>query len=151
MRDFRRDGEFDLALSMFTSFGYFESEEEDLRVLSNVYGSLKPGGVFVMETMSKERLARIFLEATCREFEDGTMLVERHSVTGDWSRASNEWMIVRGEAVKRYRFSHTVYSGRELRERLEGAGFAEVMLYGNLEGAPYDQDATRLVIVARKH
>jgi uncharacterized protein YkwD len=59
-------------------------------------------------------------------------------------------MIVRGDGVKRYRFSHTVYSGRELRERLEETGFSGVMLYGNLEGAPYDQDATRLVIVARK-
>ena len=44
MRDFVRPGAFDLALSMFTSFGYFDDKADDLRVLRQVCESLKPGG-----------------------------------------------------------------------------------------------------------
>ncbi|MEN6624837.1 MAG: hypothetical protein ABFD69_01270 [Candidatus Sumerlaeia bacterium] len=34
--------------------------------------------------------------------------------------------------------------------KLKEAGFATVDIYGDLAGAPYDQNATRLVAVARK-
>ena len=44
MRDFVRADSFDLALSMFTSLGYFDNKEEDLDVLRNVLASLKPRG-----------------------------------------------------------------------------------------------------------
>jgi hypothetical protein len=42
-----------------------------------------------------------------------------------------------------------VYSGQELKDRLLAAGFSRVSLYGNLDGAPYDREASRLVAVAR--
>ena len=60
MRRFVRPASYDLVLNMFTSFGYFDDKDEDLRVLSNIYESLKPGGVLVMDVMSKEWLARVF-------------------------------------------------------------------------------------------
>jgi len=41
MREFGRPGAFDAAISMLTSFGYFEDPEEDLQVLRNVLDSLK--------------------------------------------------------------------------------------------------------------
>ena len=37
MRAFVRPESFDLALSLFTSFGYFNDAEDDLRVLQNVH------------------------------------------------------------------------------------------------------------------
>src|SRR3954451_4506702 len=45
MREFRRPGTFDLAVNIFTSFGYFDNQEEELRVLRNVYENLRKGGV----------------------------------------------------------------------------------------------------------
>jgi hypothetical protein len=42
-----------------------------------------------------------------------------------------------------------VYSGLELKDRLMGAGFSTVALYGGLDGSPYGLDAERLVAVAR--
>jgi len=41
MRGFVRPEGFDLALSLFTSFGYFDDAEDDLRVLRNVHRSLR--------------------------------------------------------------------------------------------------------------
>ena len=57
MRDFVRPAAFDLALSLFTSFGYLDTREEDLAVLRNVRASLKKGGVFVIDVTSKEYVA----------------------------------------------------------------------------------------------
>ncbi len=150
MRDFARPGSFDLALSMFTSFGYFEQPEEDIGVLRNVFLSLRPGGVFLLEMMGKERLARIFQPTTSSSLPDGTLLVERHEVRDAWSRMANEWTLIRDGKARTFRFEHTIYSARELRDRLEQAGFGEVNAFGGFDGAPYGPESERLVVVARK-
>ena len=42
MREFCRADTYDLALSLFTSFGYFDTEQENARVLRNLHASLRP-------------------------------------------------------------------------------------------------------------
>lgn len=150
MRRFERASAFNLACSLFTSFGYFEREEEDLEVLRHVHRSLKPGGALVLEMLGKERLARVYQPTVCTEFPDGALLLQRHEVRSDWSRIRNEWMLLKDGRYRTFHFEHTIYSGRELKERLLASGFAEVQLFGDLEGAPYGVDAARLVAVARK-
>jgi hypothetical protein len=76
--------------------------------------------------------------------------VQRNKVLDDWSRVDNSWILVRGGKATKYSFSHTIYSGVELRESLFSAGFQEVRLYGGLDGRPYGRGAERLVAVARK-
>jgi hypothetical protein len=52
--------------------------------------------------------------------------------------------------ARSFTFEHTVYSGRELKDRLLNCGFKHVQLFGDQQGLPYDLDATRLIAVARK-
>jgi SAM-dependent methyltransferase len=150
MRDFVRAETFDLVLSMFTSFGYFDDKAEDTQVLKNIFLSLKPGGVFLVDVIGKERLAQIFQPTTCSVLADGTKLVQRHEVFDDWTRIRNEWILIRDGQARSFDFHHTVYSGQELKDRLEQAGFTDVQLYGNFDGSPYDLKAQRLIAVGRK-
>src|ERR1039457_5861482 len=62
MREFRRPASFDLACNLFTSFGYFEREEDNLRVLRNVWESLRDGGALVMDMVGRERMERQGME-----------------------------------------------------------------------------------------
>ncbi len=150
MRDFVRTAAFDLALSLFTSFGYFDEKGEDLLVLRNVHESLKPGGVFVIELNGKERLAKIFQPTTSQRLPGGGWLVERHEIFDSWTRIRNEWVVIKDGKSRTFRFHHTVYSGQELKDRLETAGFADIQLFGSLAGGEYGVNAARLVAVARK-
>ena len=151
MRAFVRPDSFDLALSLFTSFGYFDAAEDDLRVLQNVHQSLRPGGALVMDMVSKECLARNFDATTSHKVPDGSLLFQRHAIRDDWTRVSNEWTVVTGTQARTFDFSLRVYSGRELRDLLVRAGFASVDLYGGLDGRRYGLEAERLVAVASKH
>lgn len=150
MRDFVRPGAFDLVLNMFTSFGYFDNKREDLTVLQNMFTSLRPGGTCLIDVVSKEWLARFFQPTTSDALPDGTRLVQRHEIFDDWTRIRNEWILIRKGRARSYRFHHTVYSGQELRERMEKAGFVDVRLYGDLDGSDYGLDARRLIAVGRK-
>ncbi len=149
MRRFNRPKAFELACSLFTSFGYFD-EEDDLRVLRNAFESLVSGGVFVIEIASKEWIARVWQDTLCNKLEDGSVVFQRPEVCADWTRIRNEWILIKDNHAKSFHFEHTIYSGRELKERLLDAGFSEVKLFGDLEGRPYGREATRLVAVARK-
>ena len=149
MREFRRPAAFDLALSLFTSFGYFEAREDDLLVLRNVRASLRPDGIFLMDMVGKEWLARHFEPTRSRTLEDGSLFIDRCRVVDDWTGVENEWILIRDGRARTFRLRLAVYSGQELKDRLLQAGFARVDLYGNLDGAPYDREASRLVAVAR--
>ena len=150
MREFRRSGAFDLAINIFTSFGYFETPAEELRVLQNVHESLRGGGVFVMEMLGKEYLAAHYVPARCTDFADGTVLLQRAKVRDEWTRVFSEWTLIQAGIARSHKFDHFVYSGRELKELLLRAGFSEVRLYGDLRGSAYGPDAQRLVALARK-
>jgi SAM-dependent methyltransferase len=150
MRDFVRPNSFALVLSMFTSFGYFDDRQEDLVVLRNMFKSLQPGGVCLIEVLGKEHLAKVFQPTTSTLLPDGTLLIERHEIFDDWTRIRNEWLLLKNNKARRFRFHTNVYSGLELRDRLELAGFTAIHLYGSLDGDPYGPDAERLIAVATK-
>jgi SAM-dependent methyltransferase len=151
MRAFVRPEAFDVVLNLFTSFGYFEDPAEDRRVAENLCRSLRPGGVMVMEMMGREVLARIFVPRDWQELPDGTLFLQERQVVRDWSWMENRWILVKPDGKRsEYMVSHRLYDGVGLRALLLEAGFAEVELYGGIEGTPYDTEAKRLAAIARK-
>ncbi len=150
MRDFVRPNAYDLILNMYTSFGYFNNKNEDMQVLGNIYDCLRPGGAGVIDTMGKERLAKIFLATASDTLPDGSLLVQKHKIIDDWTRIRNEWILIRKNRVKRFKFDISIYSGQELRDRMERVGFTDVKMYGNFDGTEYGPKAERLIIVGRK-
>jgi SAM-dependent methyltransferase len=150
MREFVRPASFDLACSLFTSFGYFEDEQDDLRVLRNIHQSLEEKGVLIIEVLGKERLARVWKDTMCNELADGSLIFQRPQIRDDWTRIRSEWTLVKESHSRSFTFEHTIYSGRELKDRLLSCGFKQVQLFGDLQGSRYDLDAMRLVAVARK-
>lgn len=150
MRDFVRPEAFNLVISMFTSFGYFDNKDEDLEVLRNIFASLKPGGVFLIDVIGKEYLAKVLQPTTSEILPDESKLIQRHEVFDDWTRVRNEWILVRAGKAKSFKFHNTIYSGQELRDRIEQTGFTDVRLFGNLDGHEYGPNAQRLVAVGYK-
>lgn len=147
MRQFAREEAFDLAISLFTSFGYFEADEDNLGVLRNVRRSLREGGILVLDMNGKESLARRFQSVRLNEYDDGALLVDRAEIEQDWRRVRSEWILIRDDDVRRFEFSVRLYSGEEMQDALRSAGFGQARVYGDLDGSRYAADATRLVAV----
>lgn len=150
MRTFERADTFDLAINMFTAFGYFDDESDNLLVLKRLYSSLAAGGRLVIDVTSKEWLARNFEATSSSKTEDGFLVINRREIIDDWTRIRNQWILVKDTEVKSFEFHHMIYSGQELRDRLDSVGFQRVSLYGDLEGNEYGTEAKRLIAVAEK-
>jgi len=147
MRTFRRAGAFDAVVNLWTSFGYFDDPQDDLRVLRNIRASLRPGGRFLLDVVGKEVLARTWQPVTTT-FHDDLVLVQRDTVEEDWTRLRSDWVLVDGERVRRASLRLRLFSAAELTELLCAAGFSAVRCYGDYAGGPYGPDATRLIAVA---
>jgi SAM-dependent methyltransferase len=148
-RVFRREAAFDAAINMFTSFGYFEDQADDRRVLQNVRSSLRQGAPLLMDTLGKERLARIFTPRSWEE-ADGVLMLAERTMEDDWTMARNREIYIDGTDRWEITWRHRIYSAAELKALLMGEGFGEVRVFGDLAGAPYDQNAMRLVALARR-
>jgi cyclopropane fatty-acyl-phospholipid synthase-like methyltransferase len=149
MRNFQRIKEYDAVVSMFTTFGYFETQAENEQVLININNALKSPGVLIMEMMGKEVLARIFRERGWQQIGKYYFLEER-SISRDWSWVENRWILIGEDEHYEVEISHWVYSAAELQAMLMASGFKDVQFYGDLAGSPYDTTANRLVAVAQK-
>ena len=149
MRRFCRKNCFDAVINMFTSFGYFEDQEDDFAVALNAYRSLKAGGVFLLDMMGKEVLAGIFRERDWYRVGDITVLEER-KVSGNWGWIDAKWTLLKGSERHEIFVSHRLYSAVELKLLLEKCGFNNVDIYGGFDGSSYDQRAERLIALAEK-
>jgi len=150
MRSFLRKESFDIVLSMYSSFGYFEDRSEDLGVLKNVFNSLRVGGQFLLDLRGKEVHAKNFTETISSEMPNGDLVFQRNKNSGDWTRAITTWIYVAGHRADSFKVTLNLYSGAEIRSLLKQTGFSNVRLYGDLAGSPYDHNAKRLIVVAEK-
>jgi len=148
-REFIRTGFFDLAVNLYNSFGYFANQDDDLRLVRNVFNSLKKGGCFIIETYGKEVAVRDFIESEWFE-RAGFMVLTQYKVLDSWTFLHNRWILIKdGERIEKT-FSYRLYSAVEFKSLLLEAGFSKVDSYGDWDGSPYDQHANKLIVVARK-
>jgi SAM-dependent methyltransferase len=148
-REFLVPASFDLAINVFASFGYFESEEDDLGMLENLAGSLRQGGKLVLSCPGKEASVRRFRPRHWQETGRG-LLLEESELTANFTHRRTRWVVIEDGETHTVRFQIRLYSATELTHMLRHAGFRSVATFGDLDGRPYDLDAERLVAVATR-
>lgn len=74
---------FDLALLMFTSFGYFATPEEDIKVLQEVKRVLRPGGMLLVDLPNYDRIIQNFSPERELLLSDNSKIVYRKELVGD--------------------------------------------------------------------
>jgi SAM-dependent methyltransferase len=143
MRDMEFAGQFDLAVNLFSSIGYF-SDDEDRLLIDRFWRALAPGGEFVLDTRNRDHFVRHVTpeEVVGKIRIENTFDVETSRVRGVWSRVDVGERI--GETEVR------LYSAHELRAMLRPERWRQVECYGGLDGVPFTLDSPRLVLIARK-
>ncbi|HEV2131765.1 MAG TPA: class I SAM-dependent methyltransferase [Longimicrobiaceae bacterium] len=141
---------FDAVISLFSSLGYFDRDEEDLAALRAFRAALRPGGVLLLETMHRDALARHYAPRDWWETEVGTVVrVERRfdAVAG----VNHEWMHwQRGADAGEKDHRMRVRTVTEWDALLRAAGLAPESWYGGWNGRPFTHESPRLVVLARR-
>ncbi len=56
------ENKYDAVFNLFTSFGYFDDDNEDIGILKSIKNGLKPNGVFVMDFLNVEKVKNSLVE-----------------------------------------------------------------------------------------
>lgn len=151
MRHIPFEGEFDAVINMFTAFGYLESQAEDRKVLAQVAQALKPGGVFLLETIHRDALTRRFQPHSIQRLDGGVIVLEERQINLLTSRMEVTVTLLHPAGVRTvYGHAMRLYTLTELAEMLAAAGLTLAGAYGGLDGSAVSLESHRLALVARK-
>ena len=146
----RSEKPFDAAVNIYNSFGYCDSIADDTKILEQIYKSLKDGGTFILECISRETAVKYFTEGEWFERAGMTVLTE-FGVVGAWEGLRSKWILIAPDGTRtEHEFVQRLYSAAELRDRLASIGYKAVNVYGGFDLSPYNHKATTMVIVAKK-
>jgi SAM-dependent methyltransferase len=148
MRAFVRPDSFDLALNLYTSFGYAEDPADDKQIVHNLRRSLRANGRLVLELVTRE--TAVATGSHTHDLGQGRSIVERAELVQDGAVIQRSWQLRWPGGERSWMAWHRLYSITSLRELLEQCGFADVAVYGGLDGRAFSPTSDGAVLVARR-
>jgi SAM-dependent methyltransferase len=145
-------GVFGVVLNMFTSFGYFVADMDNLLVLREVSRVLRTGGMLLLDYVNAERARSKVLEDTMREI-DGWVVRESRSLQ------SNGRYLVKGVEAQYGATGETVaydervrlYTRSELTTMLESVSLGVSGVFGDYDRSDYDEEfSERIIMICEK-
>lgn len=136
---------FDLAVNLFTSFGYFEDDLAHAQVLKRVGTATRRGGTFVLDFLNPDEVRRN-LVAYDERVVGGDSVEQFRAISGDRKYVEKTIRVRGREYLERVR----LFSVAELEGMLTGAGFDVVDRAGDYTGAPLTEDSPRTILFATR-
>lgn len=140
---------FNLIINLFTSFGYFDSDEENFQFLCNSKELLQNDGYFVLDYLNKNEVVDNLVPETRRNYKGKTYLEKRFISKG---RVIKEIIINGNGEHNNYIESVRLYSYEEIITAFENSGFLIRNIFGNYKGSTFNKNnSERLIIIAQKN
>jgi SAM-dependent methyltransferase len=139
-------GRFDVVINWFTAFGYHDDETLHA-ILRGVREALRPGGRFLLETVSITNVLGRWRGDGVIE-RNGDFLLDRRRYDPLRGGVDTEFIAIRAGAVRRYPLFIRNPPYTELRDWLLAAGFAGVDGFGE-DGEPLTHDHRRMLLLAQ--
>jgi ubiquinone/menaquinone biosynthesis C-methylase UbiE len=149
IRSLSLPNQYDFAFNLFTSFGYFQNEKEDMAVLQGIHSILKKNGMLVVDFFNKPvTLAKLVPEETKRIGELIFEITRRHD-----ERFLYKYIHVI-DGHNRFEFVEQVQllNNSDFERMLQNSGFTIMQTFGSYGLDAYDAlISDRLIILAQKH
>ena len=144
-------GRYDAVINCFTTFGYFEDEVEDQRVLDGVARALRPGGRFFVDLINQPGLMRRFQERDWQQRADGSFTLEYRRFDVHTGRSEADWYFFGPNGERRHQFhSVRLYTFPELAAMLSRAGMTVRRTWGNFDDSELGLHSPRMIVLAEK-
>lgn len=148
MRELFPNHDFDYVFNLFSSFGYFDNDEENGKVIAAHSAALKTRGILVLDYLNTQCLVHALKASEQKVIGDITFRISKN-ITG-------------GSVVKSIRFKADgheyayseklrLYTFNEFEQLFEGCGLQILHVFGNYHLEPFNADTSeRLILLAEK-
>ncbi|NQS78237.1 MAG: methyltransferase domain-containing protein [Methanoculleus bourgensis] len=141
---------YDAVLVLGNSFGYFDSVEEDLRILMELRRVLKPWGRVLLDVADGEYLKDHFQPRSWEWIDPAMFVCRERSLSLDGQRLISREVITdvdRGVVADQF-YAERLYTAESLRQLLERAGFSGITFHDIATESRRNQD---LGMMERRH
>ena len=146
---------FDYITILGNSFGYFETAEDDVKVLKEIFRVLKPGGKLLMDVADGKFLRENFAARSWEWIDKKYFVCRERSLAADNERLISREVVThteKGVVVDQF-YAERLYDKKTLSELALKAGFQESIFYDNLELESMDSKdlgmmSNRIILVA---
>lgn len=130
---------FDLAICLFTTFGYFHTLSEHRKFLRKVRQHLKPSGLLIIDVRSATNLNNIP--------KNGEVSTHTHQI---YNTKTHRWIMVRKLGKESIASSVRIFTLDEIKKLLTETGFKIHRVFGNYKGTLYNKKtSTRMIVLAK--
>lgn len=148
MREIPYENEFDLVVQFFTSFGYFQTDTENQKVLSAISKSLKPKGKFMIDYMNPDYVINNLVEKDEKQISDEISIIQERWIEN--SRINKKITMIKNDEKSFYNESVRMYSLQEIKDMLNHVGLTLNETYGNFDDSEYNKDSMRMILIGKK-
>jgi SAM-dependent methyltransferase len=141
-------GRYDIILSLFTSFGYFDDDGENQRVFQSVGSSLSDGGFFWLDFLNPGFIVENLIPETVTEISSKCQVIERRKI--EKNRIVKDIYFSEGDDTKHYQESVRLYSREELESMFVKAGIQPVGCFGDYRGSQWEYNSDRTILYGKK-
>ncbi len=144
MRNFNFNHSFDLAINIFSSFGYFENDKENFSVFKNVSSSLKNGGFFVFDFLNESFLRKNLIRENFVVLKNKKVILKR--------RIENN-LIFKDIKIGEKVFSERIklYSIDIIKKELQKNNLNVQKIFGDYYGNKFKKyESKRFIIITKK-
>ncbi len=149
MRQLPFEREFTCVTLLFTSFGYFPTDQENLSVIAQAERVLKSDGIFWMDYMNEPQVRRT-LKPFSRQSYGDLVIEQRRRITED-GRVEKQIDIMGKNEQRCVKESVKLYSRAQVEEMFAKCALSIEGLWGDFQGQPHTSDSPRLIIMGRKN
>ena len=148
MRYFDFKGTFDVAVNIFTSFGYFDNDEENFSVIKNISDSLGKGGFFVFDFINSGNIKNTLVPNSRNKFGNIVVIQKRRIEDGFIIK---DIIVNKSGEIRNFKEILKLYSSKELVKCFSKFNFKVKKLFGDYYGNKFDEKKSkRLIIIAQK-
>jgi 2-polyprenyl-3-methyl-5-hydroxy-6-metoxy-1,4-benzoquinol methylase len=149
MRRIDFKSKFDAAGNLWTSFGYFEEDRENLLVLKKLYTALKPGGRFCLHVINRDWILSHYTNTDWQE-RGGVLFTE--SRTFDYAKSINRgvWTVREPGKTTRHEIGIRMYSYHELIAMFQRVGFVDIDGFGSTKDEPISRNTMMMWVFGTK-
>lgn len=124
----------DVVTILANSFGYFETVQDDLRVLKEVFRVLKPWGRLLIDVSDGEYLRENFQRRSWEWIDKKHFVCRERSLSVDGQRLISREVITQVEkgVIADQFYAERLYTRDNLSELLKTAGFSDVTFHGEI-------------------
>ncbi|MEK6893819.1 MAG: class I SAM-dependent methyltransferase [Nanoarchaeota archaeon] len=141
-------------INMFYSFGFFETDEENEKVMKEFFKSLKPNGKLLIHTDVSPEIIKsgAYKFNETRNLKSGKRLIINEAYISENKRMNGSWTLIdkNGFQEQLTPYSVRIYTKEEFEEMAKITGFKETRFYGSFEGEEFSKNSREMIMVARK-